>query len=64
MTEQNMEVIIKALEEYGVPLLKLYTIISVIGVVVFLVIFVFAFVTIIRQMKKMDDDFDKRWMDR
>ena len=61
MTEQNMEVIIKALEEYGVPLLKLYTIISVIGVVVFLVIFVFAFVTIIRQMKKMDDEFDKRW---
>ena len=64
MTEQNMEVIIKVLEEYGVPLLKLYTIISVIGVVVFLVIFVFVFVTIIRQMKKMDDDFDKRWMDR
>lgn len=61
MTEQNMEVIIKALEEYGVPLLKLYTIISVIEVVVFLVIFVFIFVTIFRQMKKMDDEFDKRW---
>lgn len=61
MTEQNMEVIIKALEEYGVPLLKLYTIISVIEVVVFLVIFVFIFVTIFRHMKKMDDEFDKRW---
>ena len=60
MKEQNMEVIIKALEEYGVPLLKLYTIISVIGAVVFLVIFVFVFVTIIRQMKEMDDDFNRR----
>lgn len=61
MTEQNVQMIIEALEEYGVPLLKLYTIISVIGVVVFLVIFVFVFVTIIRQMKEMNDEFDKRW---
>lgn len=61
MTEQNVQMIIEALEEYGVPLLKLYAIISVIGVVVFLVIFITIFATIMHQWKKMDDDFDRRW---
>ena len=61
MTEQNVQMIIEALEEYGVPLLKLYAIISVIGVVVFLVIFITIFVLIIRQWKKTDDEFDMRW---
>lgn len=60
MTEQNVQMIIEALEEYGVPLLKLYAIISVIGVVVFLVFFITIFVIIIRHWKKMDEDFD-RW---
>lgn len=60
MTEQNVQMIIEALEEYGVPLLKLYAIISVIGVVVFLVIFITIFAIIIRQWKKTDDDF-KQW---
>lgn len=61
MSEQSIEVIIKALEDYGVPLLKLYTVIAVVGFVVFLVFFITIFVTIIRHWKKMDDDFDRRW---
>lgn len=61
MTEQNVRMIIEALEEYGIPLLKVYTVIAVIGYVVFLVFFITIFVTIIRRWKKMDDDFDKRW---
>lgn len=60
MTEQNVQMIIEALEEYGVPMLKLYVVISVIGFVVFLVFFITIFVTIIRHWKKMDEDFD-RW---
>ena len=59
MTEQNVQMIIEALEEYGVPLLKLYAIISVIGVVVFLVIFITIFVFIIRAWIKTDDDFNQ-----
>lgn len=48
-------------EDYGVPLLKLYTVIAVVGFVAFLVFFITIFVTIIRHWKKMDDDFDRRW---
>lgn len=60
MTEQNVQMIIEALEEYGIPLLKVYTAIAVIGFVVFLVFFITIFVTIIRHWKKMDDDFNRR----
>lgn len=60
MTEQNVQMIIKALEEYGVPLLKLYAVISVVGFVVFLVFFITIFVIIIRHWKNMDDDFNRR----
>lgn len=60
MTEQNVQMIIEALEEYGVPLLTVYTVIAVVGFVVFLVFFITIFVIIIRHWKKMDDDFD-RW---
>lgn len=60
MSEQNVQMIIEALEEYGVPLLKVYTIIAVVGYVVFLVFFITIFVTIIRHWKKMDDDFNQR----
>lgn len=63
MSEQNVQMIIEALEEYGVPLLKLYAIISVIGVVVFLVIFITIFAIIIRQWIKTDDDFNQ-WSGR
>lgn len=61
MSEQNVQMIIEALEEYGVPMLKLYTVMTVVGFVVFLVFFITIFVTIIRHWKKMDDDFDRRW---
>ncbi len=61
MTEQNVQMIIKALEDYGVPLLKLYAIIYVVGFVVFLVLFITIFVIIMRRWNKMDDDFDRRW---
>ena len=61
MSEQNVQMIIEALEDYGVPLLKLYTVMAVVGFVVFLVFFITIFVTIIRHWKKMDDDFDRRW---
>jgi len=63
MTEQNVQMIIEALEEYGVPLFKLYAVISVVGFVVFLVFFITIFVTIIRHWKKMDDDFNQ-WRGR
>lgn len=61
MTEQNVQMIIEALEEYGVPMLKLYAIIYVVGFVVFLVLFITIFGIIMRRWKKMDDDFDRRW---
>ena len=61
MSEQNVQMIIEALEEYGAPMLKLYTVMAVVGFVVFLVFFITIFVTIIRHWKKMDDDFDRRW---
>jgi hypothetical protein len=61
MTEQSVQMIIEALEEYGAPMLKLYAIIYVVGFVVFLVLFITVFVIIMRDWKKMDDDFDRRW---
>ena len=60
MSEQNVQMIIEALEEYGVPMLKLYAVIYVVGFVVFLVLFITIFTVIIRQWKKTDDDF-KQW---
>ena len=61
MTEQNVQMIIEALEEYGIPMFKLYAIIYAVGFAVFLVFFITIFVTIMHHWKKMDDDFDKRW---
>ena len=63
MSEQNVQMIIEALEEYGVPLLKLYAVIYVVGFVVFLVLFITIFTVIIRQWKKTDDDFNQ-WSGR
>ena len=60
MSEQNVKLFIEALEEYGVPLLKLYAVIYVVGFVVFLALFITIFAIIIRQWKKMDDDFNRR----
>ena len=59
MSEQNVQMIIEALEEYVVPLLKLY----VVGFVVFLVLFITIFAIIIRQWNKTDDDFNQ-WSGR
>ena len=39
MVSQSVENIIDALAEYGVPLIKLYAIISVVGAVVFIIFF-------------------------
>ncbi len=58
MSEQSIEKIIEAVEEYGVPLLKIYTIITVIGAVVFLVFFVSILVIILKRWHDMDKDFD------
>ena len=58
MSEQSVEKIIGAVEEYGVPLLKIYTIITVIGAVVFLVFFVSILVIILKRWHDMDKDFD------
>ena len=63
MTEQNVQTIIEALEEYGAPLLKLYAVICAVGLVVFLVFFITMIVIIIRQWKKTDDDFNQ-WSGR
>jgi len=60
MSEQNVQMIIEALEKYGAPTLKLYAIIYVVGFVVFLALFITIFAIIIRQWKKMDDEFDRR----
>ena len=63
MTEQSIDKIISALEVYGIPLLKLYTIISVVGAVVFLIIFVAIFAIVIKGFRDMDkewDDFKRR----
>lgn len=58
MTEQSIDKIISALEVYGVPLLKLYTVISVVGVVVFLIIFVAIFAIVIKGFRDMDKEWD------
>jgi len=58
MTEQGVEKIIYALEAYGIPLLKLYTIISVVGAVVCLIFFVVIFAIIIKSFRDMDKDWD------
>lgn len=59
MTEQGVEKIIHALEAYGIPLLKLYTVISVVGAVVCLIFFVVIFAIVIKGFR----DFDKDWDD-
>lgn len=58
MSEQSIEKIIEAVEEYGVPLLKLYTVMTVIGAVIFLVFFVAIFIIILKRWRDMDKDFD------
>ena len=58
MTEQGVEKIIQALEAYGIPLLKLYTVIAVVGVVVCLIFFVVIFAIIIKDFRDMDKDWD------
>lgn len=60
MSEQGIEIIVEALEKYGVPLLKLYAIMTIIGIIVFLVIFIFTLVTVIRKMKNTDKNHN-RW---
>lgn len=57
MSEQNVERIIDTLAQYGIPMLKLYTIISIVGVVVFLIFFVVIFAIVIKGFR----DFDKDW---
>ena len=58
MTEQGVEKIIQALEAYGIPLLKLYTVISVVGAAVCLIFFVVIFAIIIKRFRDMDKDWD------
>jgi len=58
MTEQSIDKIISALEAYGIPLLKLYTVISVVGAVVCLIFFVVIFAIIIKGFRDMDKDWD------
>lgn len=58
MSEQNIEKIIDTLAQYGVPMLKLYTIIAIVGAVVFLIFFVVIFAIIIKGFRDMDKDWD------
>ena len=57
MNEQNVGKIVETLAEYGVPLIKLYTIITIVGVVVFLIFFITIFVMIMKNWH----DMDKKW---
>ena len=57
MVSQSVENIIDALAEYGVPLIKLYAIISVVGAVVFIIFFVAVFIMIVKNWI----DMDKKW---
>ncbi len=57
MSEQNIEKIIEALTEYGIPLIKLYAIISVIGAIVFIIFFFAIFIMIVKHWI----DMDKKW---
>lgn len=58
MSEQNVEKIIDTLAQYGEPMLKLYTIITIVGAVVFLIFFVVIFAIIIKGFRDMDKDLD------
>lgn len=57
MSEQNVEKIIEALAKYGIPLIKLYAIISVVGAVVFTIFFFAIFIMIVKHWI----DMDKKW---
>ena len=57
MVSQSVENIIETLAEYGVPLIKLYAIISVVGTVVFIIFFVAVFIMIVKRWI----DMDKKW---
>lgn len=57
MVSWSVEKIIDALAEYGVPLIKLYAIISVVGTVVFIIFFVAIFIMIVKHWI----DMDKKW---
>lgn len=58
MSEQSVEKIIDTLTQYGVPMFKLYTIIAIVGAVVFLIFFVVIFAIIIKGFRDMDKDWD------
>lgn len=58
MSEQNVEKIIDTLAHYGAPMLKLYTIIAIVGAVAFLIFFVVIFAIIIKGFRDMDKDWD------
>lgn len=53
MSEQNIEKIIEALAEYGIPLIKFYAIISVVGTVLSFIIFIVIFVLITKNHRDM-----------
>ena len=57
MVSQSVENIIDALAEYGVPLIKLYAIISVVGAVVFIIFFFAIFIMIVKHWI----DMDRKW---
>lgn len=46
MSEQNIEKIIEALAEYGIPLIKFYAIISIVGTVLSFILFIVIFILI------------------
>lgn len=57
MDSQSVEKIIETLAEYGVPLIKLYAIISVVGAVVSIIFFLVFFIMIVKHWI----DMDKKW---
>ena len=60
MDSQSVEKIIETLAEYGVPLIKLYAIISVVGAVVFIIFFFAIFIMIVKYWIDMDKKWDWR----
>lgn len=58
MSEQNVEKIIDTLTQYGIPMFKLYTIITIVGAVVCLIFLVVIFAIIIKGFRDMNKDWD------
>lgn len=60
MTDQTVQIVHEIIEELG-PTAHIVVIAGIAFTAIFFILFIAFFVFIIRHMKKMDDEFDKRW---